>query len=462
MNRPINPDRTAVHEAQAELETLLRQRPEIDFVDAAIADSCGTLRGKRIAAAEAAKLFESGMQIPLSLPLMDARGEMTNAGGRGFGDGDPDGTAWPIPGTISEVWGAERPRAQMLMRLCRADGSALDYDARNVLERVVERFDELKLTPVTALELEFYLIDRKRDASGAPQPPIDPRTGEREKIVSVYGLDDLNRYQDFLSALDDAAATQHVPLSAASKEYAPGQFEANLFHQPDPLRAADHAILLRQIVRNAALQVSLEATFMSKPYADRAGSGMHVHVSLLDGSGRNIFDNGTAEGSPSLRHAAGGLAALMGESMAIFAPNHNAYRRFAPDMFAPVNTRLGFNNRSAGLRVPIGPNAARRIEHRCAGADANPYLVLAAVLAAIHHGISAKIDPGQAAVGNVSRQRDASLARSLEAALEKLKSGSVLPNYFGAETLALYAENKAVELERVKKVITPAEYEWYL
>src|SRR5688572_25450540 len=169
MNRPINPDQAAGHEAQAELETLLGRHPEIDFVDAAIADSCGNLRGKRIAVSDAAKLFEAGMQIPLSLPLMDARGEMTNAGGHGFGDGDPDGTAWPIPGTVSRVWGAARPRAQMLMRLCTADGKPLDYDARNLLERVLKRFDDLGLTPVSALELEFYLIDRKRDARGGPQ-----------------------------------------------------------------------------------------------------------------------------------------------------------------------------------------------------------------------------------------------------------------------------------------------------
>jgi glutamine synthetase len=253
-----------------------------------------------------------------------------------------------------------------------------------------------------------------------------------------------------------------VPLSAASKEYAPGQFEANLKHHADPLRAADHAIFLRQIVKHAALSVGVEATFMAKPYAARAGSGMHVHVSVLDRAGRNIFDNGTPEGGELLRHAAGGLAALMAESMAIFAPNQNGYRRFAPDMFAPVNTRLGFNNRSAGLRVPVGPNAARRIEHRCAGADANPYLVLAAVLAGVHHGIVKKLDPGPAAVGNVSRQRDPSLPLSLETALKKLRKAQTLPDYFGAETIQLYAENKAVELERLKKIISPAEYEWYL
>ena len=463
MNRPLPPGIAgSAGEGRAELEALLKIAPEIDFVDSAIADLCGILRGKRIAAADAAKLFESGMQIPLSLPLMDARGEMTNAGGHGFSDGDPDGTAWPIPGTITRVWGAERPRAQMLMRLCHADGRALSYDPRSVLERVARKFSDLDLAPLTALELEFYLTDPARDDAGRPQPPLCPREGLRENAISVYGLDDLDRYQGFLSALDDAAALQRVPVSAASSEYAPGQFEANLRHQSDPLRAADHAVFLRQIAKNAALNKGFRATFMAKPYAQRAGSGMHVHVSLVDAKGRNIFDNGTIEGSEALRFAAGGLAALMPESMAIFAPNLNAYRRFAPDMFAPVNRRWGFNNRSAGLRVPVGPSEARRIEHRCAGADANPYLVLAAVLAGVHYGIVNKIDPGPPAAGNLSREPDMALPFTLEDALAKMTAGTHLPEYFGEETLALYREVKMVELNRIKKVISPAEYDWYL
>jgi glutamine synthetase len=462
MNKPAEPNLQGIETAEAEFEALLRERPGIGFVDAAIADSCGTLRGKRIAVADVPALFRHGMQIPASLPLMDARGEMTNAGGHGFGDGDPDGTAWPVPGTLAPVWGTTPPRAQMLMRFCRDDGAPILYDARNMLEGVVAKFAMLGLFPVAALELEFYLIDPARDESGAPQPPRDPRSGGRESALSVYGLDDLDRYGDFLAALTAAARMQNVPVSGVSAEYGPGQFETNLRHGADMLRAADDAILLRQIVKNAALATGFHVTFMAKPYAAFVGSGQHVHVSLLDASGRNVFDNGTAEGSETLRFAAGGLAALMDESMAIFAPNVNDYRRFAPDMFAPVNRRLGFNNRSAGLRVPISPATARRIEHRCAGADANPYLVLAAVLSGVHHGITARLDPGAPAVGNVSRERDSSLPATLEDALGKMDAARVLPTYLGADAVKLYAENKRVEMGRVDPLNPRAEYDWYL
>jgi glutamine synthetase len=253
-----------------------------------------------------------------------------------------------------------------------------------------------------------------------------------------------------------------VPLSAASKEYAPGQFEVNLKHQTDALKAADHAVLLKQIVKSAALAQGLDATFMAKPYPDRAGNGLHIHLSVVDRAGTNIFDDGSAQGAESLRHVIGGLQALMPASMAIFAPNVNSYRRFQPDMFAPVNRRWGVNNRSAGLRIPVGPSDARRVEHRVGGADANPYLALAAVLAGCHYGLVHKPDAGAPASGNVSREPDAALAFNIDDALSKLEDPGPLKSYLGEETLVLYRETKRIEADRLRRIISAAEHEWYL
>jgi len=447
-------------DARAEWEALARARPDIEFIDAMLPDLAGSFRGKRFPVAEAARLFESGMQIPRSIYLMDSRGEMTDTFGCGVGDGDPDGTAWPVPGTLSPVWG--EARAQVLMTLRDEAGAPDAAEPRAALERVLDRFAELKLTPVAALELEFYLIDRARDALGAPLAPISPRDGRRETAPSVYGMDDLDRYAGFLAALNDAAETQRIPLSAVSKEYAPGQFEANLRHQSDARAAADHAMFLKQIVKACARAQGFDATFMAKPYAGQPGSGLHIHLSLIDENGRNVFDGGGEDGSPSLRQAIAGLQASMPQSMALFAPNVNSYRRFEPGMFAPVNRRWGVNNRSVGLRVPLGPGEARRVEHRVAGADANPYFALAAVLAGAHHGLAAKRDPGPPAPGNVSRARDAELPLTLEEALATLEHASVLASYLGSETLALYGETKRIEAARVRRAITPSEYEWYL
>ena len=451
-----------VEDARAEFEAFLKQHPDIEYLDAVVVDLCGILRGKRMGIAEAAKVFESGMQIPESVYLMDARGEMTDVFGHGYGDGDPDGTAWPIPGTLNRVWGETPARAQILTTLRDEEGIPFIGEPRAALDAVLERFAELNLTPVTALELEFYLLDTERDELGRPQPPRCPRTGIRECEPSVYGLDDLDRYQDFLKALAEAARVQNLPLTATSKEYAPGQFEANLRHQADARLAADHAIFLKQIVKASARAHGFEATFMAKPYPTRSGSGLHVHVSVLDAKGDNIFDNGTREGADALRHAIGGLKALMPESMALFAPNVNSYRRFQPDMFAPANRHWGVNNRSAGLRIPIGPADARRVEHRISGADANPYLVLAAVLAGVHHGLEMKLDPGLPAHGNVSREPDPAIALTLDDALHRLYQAKTLANYLGAETLSLYRETKRVEAVRFRKIISAAEYDWYL
>jgi glutamine synthetase len=451
-----------VEQAQAEFKTFLEAHCGLQYVDAAIADMNGVLRGKRFPIAEANRLFDSGMQIPYTIYLLDTRGEMTNPFGRGFGDGDPDGTAWPIPGTLSRVGAKGPPRAQMLMTLRDETGAPEPAEPRAALERAVERLGELGLVAVTALELEFYLIDRTRDPSGAPLPPLNPETGLRECTTSVYGIDDLDRYEAFLGSLAEAAHTQNVPLSAVSKEYAPGQFEANLKHQPDACRAADYAVLLKQIVKAAARTHGFDATFMAKPFADRAGNGLHIHLSLLDERGRNIFSDGTSQGSPRLREAIAGLQSLMPESMALFAPNVNSYRRFQPDMFAPVNRHWGVNNRSAGLRVPIGPDDSRRVEHRVAGADANPYLALAGVLAGAHHGLVGKLDPGAPATGNVSREADPGLPLSLDDALAGLAQSRKLAFYFGEDTLSLYGETKRLEAQRVRRAITPAEYDWYL
>ncbi|MEI9888730.1 MAG: glutamine synthetase family protein [Rhizomicrobium sp.] len=451
-----------VDEARAQFERLLARHPDTECVDALIVDISGTIRGKRLPLGLASGLFENGMQLPRSVYLMDVKGEMVNPFGRGVGDGDPDGTAWPIPGSLSCVWGEGPRRLQVLTTMRNEDGAPTAGEPRAALERALERFADLGLTPVVALELEFYLIDLQRDAFGAPQPPRDPRTGVRERDNAVYSIDDLDRYRAFHAALCEAAKVQDVPLGAASSEYAPGQFEINLQHQADARRAADHAIYLKQIVKAAAFATGFQATFMAKPFPDRIGSGMHVHTSMVDRQGRNIFDDGTAEGSEALRHAVGGLQALMPESMALFAPSLNSYRRFEPDMFAPVNRRWGYNNRSVGLRIPVGPGAARRVEHRCSGADANPYFAAAAVLAGLHHGLTSKLDPGAVAVGNVSGEPDAGLPLSLDAALARLREATVLPSYLGADTAALYGETKRLEAQRFAKILSPVEYDWYL
>jgi glutamine synthetase len=445
-----------------EAQAFLAAHPQVRFIDAIFIDLCGILRGKRYPRGDLEKIFKDGFPIPYTTYLLDATGESLDPCGRGFSDGDPDGIARPVPGTLVPVPWSDKPLGQVLMTLDDEDGSPSPVDPRNQAAAAVERFKETGFAPVVAFELEFFLIDRERDGQGRPQAPINPATGRRESETQVYGMAQLEAYSAFFEAVEQASRVQGIPASVASTEYAPGQFEINLRHVGDPLAAADHCALQRNIVKQVAGRQGMDATFMPKPFAATTGSGMHLHVSLLDSAGKNAFDDGSLAGNETLRHAIGGLGATLAEAMAIFAPNRNAYRRFGPNLFVPVSRSWATNNRSVAFRIPAGPGAGRRVEHRVAGADANPYLVLAAVLAGLQHGLEHRIDPGPMAEGNAGAELDPDLPLAWEAALDRLDQAEILPRYLDGEYLELYTATKREELKRFAAVIAPQEYDWYL
>ena len=449
-------------DSRAELEAYLNAHPQTASLDALFIDLCGQVRGKRYPREDLGKLFEEGLQIPYSLYLLDATGESLDPCGRGFSDGDPDGTAVVLPGTLASVPWAETPRAQVLMTMHDEAGRPSSADPRNVAADSLARIAELGLRPVVAFELEFYLLDPRRDRQGRPQAPRAETHGRRRKAGQVYAIDGLDEFPSFFADVEAMSRAQGVPATVATKEYGHGQFEINLRHQDDALRAADHCALLRHLVRSVAARNGLDATFMSKPFAEQTGNGMHVHVSLLDDAGRNVFDDGSATGSERLRHAVGGLAATLPEAMAIFAPNINAFRRFGPNLFVPVTKSWGSNNRSFAFRIPCGSGSARRIEHRVAGAEANPYLVLAALLAGLHHGTSGRLDPGPAWSGNASETVDPDIPADLPAALARTRDAQVLCDYFKDDYLTLYCAAKDLEYRRFLSEITTREYDWYL
>lgn len=447
------------HASATEFDAFLAENPGVTVIDAVFVDLNGTLRGKRVPIGEAGRLFTSGLQMPEDIFMLDARGEMTDPLGRGFGDGDPDGTAFAVPGALATLGPPPHTRGQVLMTMGGPDGAPSDVEPRNVLALAASQFAATGYQPIVAFELEFFLIDPKRTPAGAPQPPICPSTGVREKAISVYGIYDLDRYDAFLQDVAAECARQNIPATTAVAEYAPGQFEINLRHVSDPLAAADDAALLRPLIKDIARAHKMQATFMAKPYQGMAGSGMHVHISLAK-DGRNAFEAESGV-SPLLRHAIGGLAATMHEAMAFFAPNANAYRRFAPNLFVPVNRRWGINNRSTGLRVPAGESDAARVEHRVSGADANPYLVLSAILTGIKHGIDNAIDPGPPHEGNASDFKDPSVPFELMRALDALQNGSILRAALGGY-VDVYAEAKRMEYARFIATIPAHEHDWYL
>lgn len=449
-------------DATREADEFLEAHPEIRAVDLLIPDINGILRGKRIDRAMLPKVYEEGVSLPGSVFAADITGDTVEETGLGFSIGDSDQVCFPVAGTLRATPWQGRPMAQLLLSMYGLNGEPYFADPQHVLARVMEHFRTITLTPVVAVEMEFYVIDRERAAGGAPQPPISPVTGKRESKTQVYGISELDDYSNLLGDIAAACEAQNIPADTAVAEYAPGQYEINLAHEPDPLSACANAILLKRVIKNVALKHGMEATFMARPYDDMAGSGTHIHVSLIDQDGRNVFANGEDLGGPMLGHAVGGLMDTMTESMALFAPNANSYRRFRVDSFVPLHPSWGFNNRTTALRIPSGPDHARRVEHRVAGADSNPYLLMAAVLAGIHHGITRKLEPVPPTEGNACEQSEATLPTTWPAALQALAEATVIPDYLGQDFVHVYMANKISERAKFDYHVSPLEHEWYL
>jgi glutamine synthetase len=447
-----------------EIAALLAIAPDIDQLEVIVADINGVVRGKRLPIAETPTLFGRGINFSASAHLLDMRGRNIDGLKLGTEDGDPDFLCRPVPGSVVRVPWASRPLAQCLISMYTTSGAPYFAEGRHVLEAVNGRFTAAGLTPVVATELEFYLLAD----SATPLPELIvgriPGTATVHTGPQLYNVEDLHDIDGFLRDLEAACRAQNLPATTAVSESAPGQFEVNLHHVADAVLACDHAVLLRRAVRGVARRHGLAATFMAKPFAEHAGSGLHVHVSLQDKSGINVFAPRAAGEaySPELAHAVGGTLAAMAESMAIFAPNANSYRRFRPGAFAPVSPNWGVNHRNVAVRIPMSERADTRLEHRVAGADANPYLTVAAILSGMHHGMTANLAPPPP-VGEGHRAEHADrLPVRWEQALDRFAAGSLLPGYLGARFCQVFEQCRRWEAEQFHAQVGHLDYEWYL
>jgi len=428
------------------------------FVDAFVADVSGQIRGKRLLASAWPGAVRDGVAFSASALILDAHGGSQGPLGLGTLDGDPDGKGFPLPGMLHAVPWAREAVAQCLLSMRDGQGKPLWFDPREVLRGVVERCRADGLFPVVSCELEFYLVGA--DQAGRPVPMAAQRGGVARAGGGHLCLQNLEDFAPFLHGLHAAMAAQGIPGDGLVSEYGPGQFELNLMHGPDPILAADHAVLQKRATQGVAARQGFRASFMAKPFAAHAGSGLHVHVSLVDEHGRNRF--GAPGGEALLGHAVAGMQALHGQSMALFAPSFSAYRRYRAGSFVALSSAWGEDNRSVAFRVPRSGPSARRIEHRLAAADASPHLVLAAILAAIHHGVTQSLRPTEPVHGNADGREDASLPRDIFSALHAFETGAILPAYLPAQFPRLFAELRRAETASLFAQVQPAEYDFYI
>lgn len=447
-----------------ECKAFLDAHPDINFFEIVFTNMAGVPRGKRLRRHEIMAVYEQGRFLPGSILVNDITGQDVEATGLVWEDGDADRVSKPIAGRLTPAPWLGPDVAQVPVSIYELDGRPNDLDPRHVLQRVIDRFAADGLTPVVACELEYYLVDARRTQEGKIQLPPSSLTGDRATQHQVYGLREVEEAAPFLRDLWAAADAMGVPLEGAISEYAPGQLELTLKHHADALRAADDAVLYKRAAKGVALKHGCEATFMAKPFAERAGSGMHLHVSVNDAKGKNIMAADAPEGAPAVRHAIGGMKGLLGDSMAIFAPNANSYRRFKANSYAPVAPSWGVNNRTVSFRVPAGAPHTRHIEHRVAGADAHPALAVAALLAAVHHGVTQKLDPGPPVVGDGYAQagEGEKIPVNWFAAVDRFAASALLGEYLGARFVQTFATVKRVEQERFYGIVPDVDYEWYL
>ncbi len=450
----------------AEAIAFLDAHPEIEAFDIVLTDANGVGRGKIVRRHELKGLYESGRHMPISILGLDITGEDVHETGLIWDSGDGDLRAWPLPGTLVPLHGTNPPRGQVLMGMYHLDGKPMTSDPRHALARQVGAFAGKGLHPAGAFELEFFLLANERDAEGRVQPARAVLDGRASGKTEVYSVDHLHGMEPLFSDIYAAAEAQGIPAETVISEYAPGQYELTLDYRKDILRAADDLVMLKRLVRMQARRHGVTACFMAKPIEKYAGSGMHLHVSLRDDAGRNVFTE-TEEGmwQPTLLHALGGLAATMAESMLVFAPHANSWRRFVSQSYAPIAPTWGVNNRSVALRVPAGDAKNRRIEHRPSGVDANPYLVATTVLAGIAEGMDGKLDPGPEITGNgyeAAGGQPGVMPADWRGAIEAAKESAFLRSALGADLHKTFCAIKESEYLRVARTVSELDYHLYL
>ncbi|MBO0344703.1 glutamine synthetase family protein [Roseibium limicola] len=441
------------------LTSWLLERPEIETVFACVCDLNGTMRGKRLPVEQAAKILGGGLRMPLSILNVDIWGEDIEGNELVFETGDSDGICEFTGRPIVLINWTNRPSALAMLWMREEDGTPFAGDPRRALAQIVERFKARGLTPVVATELEFYLYD---PSGTQPQPPRSPITDKRLGSDGALSLDELQHFDEFLDDVYDACAEQGIPADAAISENGAGQFEINMMHVNDALKAADDAVLFKRLVRGIARKHGLAATFMAKPYGERSGSGFHVHFSLVNEAGENLFDNGGDEGTSLMLNAVAGLLATMQENTLTFAPHENSYRRLLPGAHAPTSVAWGYENRTAAIRIPGGSNKARRIEHRVAGADANPYLVLSSILGGALLGIEKEMEPEAPISGDAYSMKLDHLPLDWATAIQAFRRGALVQNIYSKRLQTMLVESKMQELQRFARQVTDFEYDTYL
>jgi glutamine synthetase len=432
----------------------------ITEVECLVPDVSGIPRGKIL---PAQKFLESvgdrGLRIPEAIFVQTISG-----------DYPPDETVTspansdvylrPDPDSICLVPWYDEPTAQVVADCTYADGRPVDIAPRQVLKRVLALYEAKGWKPILAPELEFYLVKPNTDPDYPLEPPVG-RSGRPETARQAYGIDAVNEFDPLFEDVYDFCEKQGIDIDTLTHEAGAAQMEIN-FNHGEALSLADQVFLFKRTVRQTAFRHKVYATFMAKPMQNEPGSSMHIHQSLVDmQTGENLFSTPEGENSPLFLSHIAGLQKYLPALLPLLAPNVNSYRRLQRFSDAPINVQWGLDNRTTGLRVPVSSPQARRVENRVAGADSNPYLAMAASLAAGYLGMIEGLEPSDPVEGSAYDMAH-TLPRHLFDALQKMIRSRPIRQVLGDRFVAALHAVKIHEYDAYQRVISSWEREFLL
>lgn len=426
------------------------QERKIEDVEAFVPDMAGSARGKVIPADK----FGSGqIKMPESIFSQTITGDYIDDVNNVE---DRDMLLVPDPTTLRPVPWLSDPAASVFFDCYHRDGTQVTQSPRAVLRNVLAKFEARGWVPVVAPEVEFYLLSPHSDPQQEAKPP-EGRLGRTEKVRQPFSIDTMNDFEPFILDVYNDCEVQGIQIDTLSQEMGPAQLEINFKHG-NALDLADQVFLFKRTLREAAIRHEMHVTFLAKPHAGEAGSSLHIHQSILDKEGKNIFSKQDGSASDLFYAYIGGLQRYMPDAMLIFAPYVNSYRRFVNPRSSPVNLAWATDNRTVGLRVPDSPPEARRVENRLAGSDVNPYLVIAATLACGYLGMVEGLKPTAEAEGS-AYGGDFDLHRHIFSAIDAMRNSDAMRSMLGDEFVTLYTALKDAEYREFQEIITPYERE---
>ncbi len=433
------------------------QQNRITEVECLVPDMTGNARGKFI---PADKFIKEDSRLPESILVQTVTGEYTETHDELVGPTDGDMMLQPDASTMRLVPWATDPTGQIIHDCYTREGELHPLATRSLLKRVLKLYEDEGWKPIVAPEVEFYLVQKNTDPDYELAPPVG-RSGRREAGRQSYSIDAVNEFEPIIEEMYDFCEAQELDVDTLIHESGLAQMEVNFIHG-DALNLADQVFVFKRTMRETALRHDIYATFMAKPMQREPGSALHIHQSVVDAkTGLNIFSKEDGSEHERFRHFIGGLQRYTPGAIACFAPSVNSYRRFAPDIAAPINVHWGYENRTTGIRIPDSGAESRRVENRFPGADANPYVAIAVSLACGYLGMKQRIKPSEPHRGDAF-QEHITVARSLEEALRMLEEDSDLHKVLGSKFVKAYIAVKNEEFEAFNKVISSWEREYLL